>query len=68
MLDWEDEYRIDLVGIYLSRHAHLVSWPLRSLIERIGLPGGPGLTALRTEFRERFEDVHDEDEETDGDL
>lgn len=64
LLDWEDAYRIDSVGIYLSRHAHLASWPLPFLIERVGLPGGPGFAALRSEFREQFQDL----EGGDGDL
>jgi hypothetical protein len=50
LLDYDDAYRIDALGIYAARYAYLVTWPLGELLEE--LAGGPvDLVNVRTEFR-----------------
>ncbi len=50
LLDYDDAYRIDALGIYAARYACLVTWPLGELLEE--LAGGPvDLVNVRTEFR-----------------
>jgi hypothetical protein len=51
LLDWDDVFNIESVGVYFSRQGVLISWPLEQLIR-----GATGqlmtLEALRKEFRE----------------
>jgi hypothetical protein len=50
LLDYDDAYRIDALGVYAARYAYLVTWPLGELLEE--LAGGPvDLANVRTEFR-----------------
>jgi hypothetical protein len=51
LLDFDDEYRIDTVGIFSARHAYLAAWPLDALVDE--LAGHPvSLFATRDEFRQ----------------
>jgi hypothetical protein len=50
LLDYDDAYRIDALGVYAARYAHLAVWPLAELLAE--LAGGPvDLAELRAEFR-----------------
>lgn len=51
LLDYDDAYRIDRLGIYLARQCHLMTWPLKTVLDGIAGPGRASLTDLRGEFR-----------------
>ncbi len=51
LLDYDDAYRIDRLGIYLARQRHLMAWPLEAVLDGIAGPGRASLAALRAEFR-----------------
>lgn len=50
LLDYDDEYSIDRVGLYLSRQGHLVAWTVPDFLHRLGatLP----LPELRSRLRD----------------
>ena len=52
LLDWDDEYGIEEVGVYFSRQGKFISWKLDELIERTATDGKTSLPELRREFRE----------------
>lgn len=45
LLDYDDEFRIHQVGLYYTRHAHLIRWDAANLIHTLGAK--PGLAELR---------------------
>ena len=51
LLDYEDTYAIDRVGVLLPRHDAQVSWPIRELIARLSGRNDLELGALREQFR-----------------
>jgi hypothetical protein len=51
LLDYENAYRIEALGVYSARYAHLAIWPLAELLDV--LAGGPvDLAQARVEFRQ----------------
>jgi hypothetical protein len=51
LLDYEDQYHIQSVGIYMARHGRLVSWPLNRFLEGLSGKSTIDLASLRQEFR-----------------
>jgi hypothetical protein len=50
LLDFDDAYRLDSLGVFSARHRHLVTWELDVLLAE--LAGTPvDLPALREQFR-----------------
>lgn len=50
LLDFEDAYRLDTVGLFNARYSHLVTWDLASLLSELaGHPVNPA--AARDEFQ-----------------
>jgi hypothetical protein len=50
LLDYEDAYRVDALGVYAARYAYLATWPVAELLGE--LAGDPvDLVPLRAEFR-----------------
>ena len=37
LLDYDDEYRVRQVGLYYTRHAHLIRWDAAELIQMLGV-------------------------------
>ncbi|MGY1503752.1 hypothetical protein ACW4TU_45575 (plasmid) [Streptomyces sp. QTS52] len=54
LLDTADQYRIDTVGLYLSRSGTLASWPVEEYLELLGACRR-NLTAFRGAFTELLE-------------
>ena len=52
LLDYDDVYGIDTVGVYLSRQGLFVGWPLTTLIATLSEGKAPALPELRASFRE----------------
>jgi hypothetical protein len=51
LLDYENAYRVEALGVYSARYAHLAIWPLAELLDM--LAGGPvDLAQARAEFRQ----------------
>ena len=51
LLDYENAYRIEALGVYSARYAHLAIWPLAELLDV--LAGGPvDLAQARADFRQ----------------
>ena len=63
LLDYEDEYAIDRVGVLLPRQNTQVSWPIRDLIAAMSDRDDLDLVALRRDFRVVCEAVRDEQRE-----
>lgn len=53
LLDYEDEYRIEAVGVYLARRGLLIRWQLEPLVETIA--DGAKLPELRAGFKKAVE-------------
>lgn len=54
LLDYQDEYAIDALGVYAARYAYLVTWPAAELLAEMA--GGPvDLAELRVGFQEAAE-------------
>ena len=51
LLDWNDEYRIDGLGVLYAHQATLAKWPLGEVLRRVGAGGMPALPRLRAEFK-----------------
>ncbi|MBT2454809.1 hypothetical protein [Streptomyces sp. ISL-86] len=49
LLDYDDRYGIDQVGLYLSRQGHLISWHVNEFLARLGATAG--LPKLRDHLR-----------------
>ncbi|MCX4545845.1 UvrD-helicase domain-containing protein [Streptomyces sp. NBC_01565] len=49
LLDYDDRYGIDRVGLYLSRQGHLIPWPVTEFLARLGATGP--LPELRARLR-----------------
>lgn len=49
LLDYDDCYRIDRVGLYLSRQGGLITWTVPEFLRRLGATAS--LSRLRAEFR-----------------
>jgi hypothetical protein len=52
LLDYDDRYEIDAVGVYLSRQELLLRWPLQLLLEQLLERADVSLTDLRLSFRD----------------
>ena len=63
LLDYDDAYGIDRVGVLLPRHNTPVSWPIRDLIAAMSGRDGLDLAELRRDFRAVCEGVREEQEE-----
>ena len=63
LLDYEDEYAIDRVGLLLPRQNTRVSWPLTELIAAMSGRSDLELADLRERFRSVCEGVREEQEE-----
>jgi hypothetical protein len=51
LLDFDDEYKLDKLGIFSARYAYLATWNLGALLDE--LAGRPvSLQATRQEFRQ----------------
>jgi hypothetical protein len=51
LLDFDDEYRLDEVGIFSARYAYLATWGLGALLQELG-DGQVSLQTTRTDFHE----------------
>lgn len=51
LLDWDDEYRIDGLGVLFARQAALAKWPLGDVLRRVGAGGMAALPRLRADFK-----------------
>jgi hypothetical protein len=51
LLDFDDEYKLDELGIFSARYAYLATWDLGALLEELA-GGQVSLQGTRTEFRE----------------
>ncbi|MFJ6623108.1 UvrD-helicase domain-containing protein [Kitasatospora sp. NPDC091335] len=49
LLDYDDRYRIDRLGLYLSRQGHLVAWDVNEFLTRLGATAP--LAGLRDRLR-----------------
>ena len=63
LLDYEDQYAIERVGLLLPRHNTQVSWPIRDLIAAMSGWSDLELADLRERFRSVCEGVREEQEE-----
>ena len=54
LLDFDDKYGIDSVGLFLARHGVLISWPLDQLLQLLG-SSRAALTDLRVQLRAELE-------------
>ena len=63
LLDYDDEYGIDRVGVLLPRQNTQVSWPIRDLIAAMSDRDGLDLPELRRDFRAVCEEVRDQERE-----
>lgn len=54
LLDFDDKYGIDSVGLFLARHGVLISWPLDQLLQLLG-SSRAALTDLRAQLRAELE-------------
>ena len=52
LLDWDDEYKIDGIGVLYARQAALARWRLDDVLREIGGGGMAALPRLRREFRD----------------
>lgn len=52
LLDYEDEYRIREVGVYMARQGVFLRWPLDALLATMGGGPVPDLAQVRDEFRQ----------------
>jgi hypothetical protein len=52
LLDYDDEYGIDRVGLYLSRQGALIVWSVEELLRLLGATGG--VTDLRGRLRDHL--------------
>jgi hypothetical protein len=52
LLDWDDEYKIDGIGVLYARQAALARWRLDEVLRKIGGGGIAALPRLRREFRD----------------
>lgn len=53
LLDYDNAYRIDQVGLYLSRQGGLIIWDANKFLRRLGAPAP--LPRLRAEFRSHLQ-------------
>lgn len=56
LLDYDDVYRIDRVGLYLSRQGGLIMWDVPEFLRRLG--ASAPLSRLRSDFRRHLRDYH----------
>jgi hypothetical protein len=54
LLDWDDKYGIDGLGLLLARQATLARWPLDRVLTSVGAGGMRDLPALRADFKSRL--------------
>lgn len=50
-LDYDDQFQIDSVGVYLARQGILIRWPLRELLQTLSGGAPVSLPDVRLEFR-----------------
>ena len=58
LLDWDNEYNIQGVGLYLSRQGQKVEWKLDELLARTATDPHASLSDLREEFMELAFETH----------
>ena len=63
LLDYEDKYEIDRIGLLLTRQNTEISWPIRELIATMSDRSDLELGDLRERFRSVCEGVREEQEE-----
>ena len=51
ILDWDDEYAIERVGLYFSRQGRSISWSVDEIVEATASDPNIALGELRREFR-----------------
>lgn len=51
LLDWDDRYEIDGLGVLFARQAALARWPLDRVLAAVGARGIGALPALRSDFK-----------------
>jgi len=51
LLDWDDEYAIDGLGVLFARQGALARWPLDRVLRAVGAGGMAQLPALRADFQ-----------------
>lgn len=52
LLDFNNRYQIDRVGLYLARQGRLIDWQLDALMQRLSATELPTLEQLRSEFND----------------
>ncbi len=59
LLDYEDEYRLKQVGIYMARQATTLKWNLPDLLDRLhSNNSAPPLAQLRRQFKRAVQSTH----------
>jgi len=51
LLDWDDQYAIDGLGVLFARQGALARWPLDRVLRAVGARGMAQLPALRADFK-----------------
>jgi hypothetical protein len=51
LLDFDDDYQLDVVGVFSARYAYLATWDLRELLDRLA-GRSVALASTRDEFRQ----------------
>lgn len=57
LLDFDDYYSIDSVGIYMARQGVLFRWPVSEFVYELTGDNTHSLASLRQEFRSLFQNV-----------
>ncbi len=57
LLDYDDHYSIDSVGIYMARQGLLFHWPVSEFVSELTGDNTHSLASLRQEFRALFQNV-----------
>jgi hypothetical protein len=57
LLDYDDHYACDSVGIYMARQGLLFNWPLSEFVSELTGDNTHSLASLRQEFRALFQNV-----------
>ena len=55
LLDYNDRYEIEKVGIYFARQQKLAEWSLESLLRNLSVNDAPPLNELRMQFRDEVQ-------------
>lgn len=54
LLDYDDEYKIKALSIYMARQGALFTWPVDEFLQKLSSDPPTSVAALRQEFRTRF--------------